>query len=254
MASERGGRHVHSQKAVIRFPRRRLPERTPWDARVAAWEELAASPAFTRLAGQVLELASPREDEVVVDLGAGTGLLSLPAARRAAAIYAVDYSEPMLERLLERARADALENIHAVVADIREVPLEDESASVVVSSYAFHHLRDDGKELALAEARRILRPGGRLVVCDMMFSLSLRRRDRRIVAGKVVALARKGPAGLVRLARNAGRLASGRWEHPISPEGWRDLLEARHFVDVDVTLAECEAGLAFARRPGVAAQ
>lgn len=245
---------MHSHNAVIRFPRRRLLKTTPWDARVAAWEELAESPVFARLARQVLELASPREDEVVVDLGAGTGLLSLPVARRAAAVYAVDYSEPMLERLLERARANGLENVQTVVADMREVPLEDECASVVVSSYAFHHLRDDGKELALAEARRILRPGGRLVVCDMMFSLSLSRRDRQIVVSKVAALARKGPAGIVRLARNAGRLATGSWEHPISPERWRDLLEARHFVDIDMVLAESEAGLAFARRPEAAAQ
>lgn len=245
---------MQSYKAVVRFPRGQLPETTPWDARVAAWEELAASPPFARLARQVLELASTREDEVVVDLGAGTGLLSLPAARSAAAVYAVDYCEPMLERLVERAKADGLENVHTVVADLREVPLEDESASVVVSSYAFHHLPDEGKALALAEARRILRPGGRLVVCDMMFSLSLGRRDRRIVGSKIVGIARKGPAGIVRLARNAGRLASGRWEHPASPERWRDMLEARYFADIDVVLAESEAGIAFARRPEVRGQ
>lgn len=245
---------MHSQDTVARLPRRRQPAPTPWDSRVAAWEELAASPAFTRLAAQVLELASPRDNEVVVDLGAGTGLLSLPAARSAASVYAVDYSEPMLERLGERARADGLENVQTVVADMREVPLGDESASVVVSSYAFHHLRDDGKELALAEARRLLRPGGRLVLCDMMFSLSLNGRDRRIVTSKIAGIARKGPAGIVRLARNAGRLAAGRWEHPISPERWRELLEARYFVDIDVTLAECEAGIAFARRPRGAAR
>lgn len=240
---------MQSQNAVIRLPRGRAPGTTPWDARVAAWDELAASPVFARLAGHVLELASPLENEVVVDLGAGTGLLSLPAARGVAAVYAVDYSEPMLTRLLERARADGLENVHTVVADMREVPLEDESANVVLSSYAFHHLRDEGKELALAEARRILRPGGRLVICDMMFSLSLGRRDRRIVASMILGIARKGPAGIARLARNAGRLATGRWEHPISPERWREMLEARCFAEIDVILAENEAGIAFARRP-----
>lgn len=245
---------MQSHNAVVRLPRRRLSETTPWDARVAAWEELAASPAFARLASRALELAAPRAHEVVVDLGAGTGLLSLPAAGRAAAVYAVDYCEPMLERLLERARADGLENVHTVVADMREVPLEDESASVVVSSYAFHHLPDQGKELALAEARRILRPGGRLVVCDMMFSLSLARRDRRIVANKIVGIARKGPAGIMRLARNAGRLATGRWEHPVTPERWRDMLEGRYFVDIEVVPAESEAGIAFARRPEVVEQ
>lgn len=244
---------MQSQDAVMPIPRGRAPGSTLWDARVAAWEDLAASPAFARLARQVLDLASPGEGDVVVDLGAGTGLLSLPAARSAAAVYAVDYSQPMLRRLVERARADRLENVHTVVADMRAVPLEDESASVVVSSYAFHHLPDEGKELALAEARRILRPGGRLVVCDMMFSLSLRHRDRRIVASMILGIARKGPAGVVRLARNVGRLAAGRWEHPISPDRWRELLEARYFADVDVILAEREAGIAVARRPEVGA-
>lgn len=240
---------MESHSAIVRCSTTRVPGETPWDARVAAWEELAASPAFARLAAQVLQLAAPADSDVVVDLGAGTGLLSLPAARAAATVYAVDYSEPMLERLAERARGDGLDNVETVVADMREVPLDDECASVVVSSYAFHHLHDHGKEVALAEARRLLRPGGLLVVCDMMFSLSLSSRNRRIVASKALGIARKGPAGIVRLARNAGRLATGRWEHPVSPERWRELLEARYFVDIAVTLAEHEAGVAVARRP-----
>ena len=227
----------------------RLPSATPWDDRVVAWEEVAATPVFERLAARVLELAAPDEHETVVDLGAGTGLLSIPAASLAANVVAVDYSQPMLDRLAERARREGLETLTCLRADLREVPLEDASADVIVSSYAFHHLVDDGKELALAEARRILRPGGRLVVCDMMFGLSLRASDRRILAGMLVAVARKGPAGLVRIARNAGRIATGRWEHPATPERWRGLLEARRFVGVHVEMAANEAGIAVARRP-----
>ena len=71
-------------------------------------------------------------------------------------------------------------NIETITADIRSLPLPDECASVVVSNYAFHHLDHHGKQLALTEARRILRPGGRLVIADMMFGLSLRERDRQI--------------------------------------------------------------------------
>lgn len=237
-----------SNDAVARLLRRR-PAHTPWDGRVGAWEELASSPVFTQLADQVLALADPQENEIVVDIGAGTGLLSLRAARIAETVLAVDYSHPMLERLLERARADGLGNIRALTADMREIPLEDECAHVVVSSYAFHHLPDADKEVALAEARRLLRPGGRIVVCDMMFSLSLSGRDRRIIASKVAAIARKGPAGIVRLARNAGRAAAGRWEHPATPERWRSLLEARYFTGIEVMLAGNEAGIASARRP-----
>ena len=227
----------------------RLPSATPWDDRVIAWEEVAATPVFERLAARVLGLAAPDEHETVVDLGAGTGLLSIPAARLAAEVFAVDYSQPMLDRLSERARRERLEMLTCLRADLREIPLPDASADAVISSYAFHHLDDGGKQLALAEARRILRPGGRLVVCDMMFGLSLRSADRRILADKIVALARKGPAGLVRIACNAGRVAVGRWEHPITPERWRSLLEARRFVDVQVEMAVNEAGIAVARRP-----
>lgn len=227
----------------------RLPPRTPWDDRVRAWEDVAASPVFSRLAARVLELAAPVECDTVVDLGAGTGLLSLPAAVRAVEVFAVDYSRPMLDRLAEQALAAKLDNVVCLRADLRQVPLPDATADVIVSGYAFHHLDDTGKELALAEARRLLRPGGLLVVCDMMFRLSLRTSDRRIIAGMLTAIARKGPAGLVRIARNAGRVAAGRWEHPAPPERWRQLLEARRFVDVHVGMVENEAGIAVARRP-----
>ena len=227
----------------------RLPGSTPWDGRVEAWEGVASSPVFNRLATRVLDLAAIEHGERVVDLGAGTGLLTLAAARTAFEVTAVDYSQPMLDRIAAHAVAADLEGIGYVHADLREVGIADSVADVVVSSYAFHHLDDGGKELALAEARRILRPGGRLVILDMMFELSLRASDRRIIAAKVGAIARKGPAGVVRIARNAARVATGRWEHPSSPERWEQLLEARRFVDVHVEMIENEAGIACARRP-----
>lgn len=227
----------------------RLPATTPWDDRVRAWEDVAATPAFSRLATCVLELAAVEVGNTVVDLGAGTGLLSLSAAAKAERVVAVDYSQPMLDRLGEHALVAELDNVVCLRADLREVPLPDAAADVIVSCYAFHHVDDAGKELALAEARRILRPGGRLVICDMMFRLSLRPTDRRIIAGKLAAIARKGPAGLVRIARNAGRVATGRWEHPAPPERWRELLEARRFVEVRVEMIENEAGVAVASRP-----
>ena len=99
----------------------------------------------------------------------------------------------------------------------------------------------------------MLEPGGRLVVCDMMFSLSLSLsldpRDQRLIAQKLGALARRGPAGLIRIARNAGRVVAGRWEQPAPPETWKRMLSDRGFEDVSVELLEHEAGIAVARRP-----
>jgi SAM-dependent methyltransferase len=183
-----------------------------WDERVEAWEEVATSPAFLAIRDRILQLAEPRSDDQVVDLGAGTGLLALALAPYVRELVAVDISERMLERLDDTAVADGVHNVEPLVADLRRLPLEDESATLVVSNYAFHHLDDAGKELALSEARRILRPGGRLVLCDMMFSLSLERRDRRLIWEKVTRLVKRGPHGVVRILRNAARLVAGRWE------------------------------------------
>lgn len=233
---------------------RRIPPGEPtsgfaWDDRVETWEQVAGSPVFGRLAEAVVEHAAPAGDDRVVDLGAGTGLLTLALAPRVEHVVAVDASRAMLARLNEHARRAELGNVTPLLADLRSLPLADETATLVVSNYAFHHLDDRSKELALSEARRVLAPGGRLVVCDMMFTLSLAARDRAIIASKVRLLARRGPAGLVRIARNVYRILRGRWEQPAPPERWQRMLHDRHFSAVELELLEAEAGIVVARRP-----
>lgn len=227
---------------------RELPP-SRWDRRVERWEKATDLPAFREFATEIQRLAAPTSSDVVVDLGAGTGLLALTLAPQVGHVVAVDSSRAMLERLALNARRNRAGNVLTVLADLRSLPLPDESVSLAVSSYAFHHLDDAGKALALAEVRRVLLPGGRLVIGDMMFSLSLAKRDRQLVLHKTVLIARRGPAGIWRLCKNLGRLLVGSWEHPAAAETWRKMLADRHFAEIDVRVLEHEGGIATARRP-----
>jgi ubiquinone/menaquinone biosynthesis C-methylase UbiE len=220
-----------------------------WDSRVDAWEQVAATDSFRALRDRLRDEAAPAGDERVLDLGAGTGLLTLALAPHVASVTALDISAAMLDRLDAHAVTEGVTNVELVTADMRSLPFDDETFDLVVSNYAFHHLADSAKELAASEARRVLRPGGRFVLCDMMFSLSLQRRDRRLLLAKLRAIAARGPAGVLRIMRNAGRLATGTWEQPASPETWLRILRERHFADVRVQLLHQEAGLVTARRP-----
>ncbi len=220
-----------------------------WDGRADAWDVVSRGPAFARFCDAIMAAAAPGPRDVVLDIGCGTGLVTLPAARRAARTIGIDASATMLERLRARAAAEGITDIRLIHGDMRRLPLPDRSVDVVVSCYAFHHLTDDGKELATAEAFRVLRPGGRIVAVDMMFRLSLAPRDRRIVWSKILLLLRAGPKGVVRLARNAARVATGGWEHPASLDWWQEVLERRGYADVRVEALEHEAGIASGVRP-----
>lgn len=100
------------------------------------------------------------------DLGIGDGLLALMLAEVAESVTAVDLSTAMLANLRQRASAAGFENVETVEGDIDDLPLDDESFEVVVLSQALHH--SEQPKRALAEAVRILEPGGRLLVIDLL--------------------------------------------------------------------------------------
>jgi ubiquinone/menaquinone biosynthesis C-methylase UbiE len=222
-----------------------------WDQHVIHAEEVARLPGFQDLRARIVALASIEATDRVVDVGAGTGLLALSVAPAASHVWAVDISAAMLAYLDAKARSAGLQNIELVEASAVSLPLVDRSVDVAISNYCLHHLSNADKRRALAEIHRVLKPGGRLVFGDMMFTVSLvDGRDRRVLTHKVAAMVCKGPAGLLRLAKNIWRFVTGRWESPARAGWWRSALEEAGFVDVSVEVLDHEGGIAAARRPG----
>lgn len=214
-------------------------------------EELARSPGFQQLRETILDRAKPAAGDRALDVGAGTGLLALALAGRVAQVWAVDISEAMVDHLRWLAAGRELSNLHPLVASATGIPLESESLDLVVSNYCFHHLDDAGKQRAVEETFRVLAPGGRLVFGDMMFSWSPGdSRDRRVIGSMLKSMARRGPAGYVRIARNAFRVLTGTGEKPAPAAWWRRALESAGFVDVQVDCLAHEGGIAAARKPG----
>ena len=220
-----------------------------WDDYVAHAETVARTDGFSALREEILELAAPRPGETAVDIGAGTGLLSLPLAGRVETVWAIDISPQMGEYVRAKAVSADLRNVEVATASAISLPLVDASADLVVSNYCFHHLSDADKLAALREIHRVLRPGGRLVFGDMMFRVSVAAgRDRRLLISKVRSMVRRGPAGVLRLLKNALRFLGRRWESPARAEWWERALDETGFVDVSVRVLEHEGGIASARR------
>ncbi len=145
--------------------RRRREEARSYFDRVAATFGEQALPGRTweGLARGLLKLL-PRGR--YADLGIGDGLLTMMLAEIATSVTAVDHSPEMLAQLEQRARQKGLENIAGVQAPIDDLPIPDDSFDVVVLSLALHHAESPAR--ALGEACRVLAPGGKLLVIDLL--------------------------------------------------------------------------------------
>jgi ArsR family transcriptional regulator len=102
---------------------------------------------------------------VIADLGAGEGTISQLMAQRAKKVIAIDNSEKMVEFGAELAKRHEIRNLEFRLGDLEDVPIRTGTVDLAFLSQALHHAVHP--ERAIAEAWRILKPGGRIAVLDL---------------------------------------------------------------------------------------
>lgn len=122
-----------------------------------------------RLRKTTVDLALIQPGDCVLDVGCGTGEVTLAAKTRAkqGAVYGIDPAPEMIAVARSKAARKRLD-MDFRVGVIEALPFADASMDVVTSSLMMHHLPDDLKIRGLAEIYRVLKPGGRLLIADFL--------------------------------------------------------------------------------------
>ena len=140
--------------------------------------------------GNPIALASLQEGETVLDLGSGAGFDCFLAAGRVGPtgkVIGVDMTPGMVERARENARKDGVDNVEFRLGDIEHLPVGDGSVDVVISNCVINLAPDKGR--VFREAFRVLKPGGRLMVSDIVLTKPLPEFVKDSVAAYVGCVA-----------------------------------------------------------------
>jgi len=147
-------------------------------SRLAPVYELWARITEARPRRRVLELAEVRDGEAILEVASGTGAQLAVLAQRnpSGRTVGLELAEGMLAQTRKRLSAAGLAGVELVCGNALELPFEDESFDLVVNGYMLDLLARDDIPRALAEFKRVMRPGGRLVLSNM--TKGERRRHR----------------------------------------------------------------------------
>jgi ubiquinone/menaquinone biosynthesis C-methylase UbiE len=225
--------------------RRRFERRPPAPGSQAP----TAPPGLEKVTAAVLAAARVQPGDLVIDLGCGSGQVSLQLAEIGARVVAVDGNQRALDRLRASALARPLPGLEVLASPLFCLSLPAASAEIVVTSYAMHWLRDADKQRLVAAAYGWLRPGGTLIVADMMFGRGGSSQDRAIIRSKVRSLARKGIGGWWRIAKNGYRYLVQVKDHPVSISAWTAIFARAGFTGITASRILNEAGLVLGRKP-----
>jgi ubiquinone/menaquinone biosynthesis C-methylase UbiE len=164
------GRHLgHSRKdGVMNIEEQETTREEQHVAPVEAWDAIAAgydmfvTSGEASLATEALKLVGLEAGDRFLDVAAGTGGLSLPAARLGAKVVATDWSPKMIERFKARVREEHLPDAEGMVMDCHALALADESFDITGSLFGVMLVPDQPK--ALREMVRVTKRGGRVLL------------------------------------------------------------------------------------------
>ncbi|MEF8873576.1 MAG: methyltransferase domain-containing protein [Candidatus Thermoplasmatota archaeon] len=112
---------------------------------------------------EILSLLEVEEDDVVLDLGVGTGFLTFPIAERAGKVYAVDVQEEMVGKLEEKREEKVVDNVEIFLSGESEIPLPDDEVDKTLMLNVLHELDDPS---TLKEVNRVMKEKGKLLIVD----------------------------------------------------------------------------------------
>jgi ubiquinone/menaquinone biosynthesis C-methylase UbiE len=136
---------------------------------------------FTEMAGHsnessfqlMFELTGINENDTVLDIACGPGLVTAAFASRAKHATGIDITPAMIEKARQIQKEKGLTNLSWKIGDVTKLPFSDESFSMVITRYSFHHFVDQAK--VLEEMNRVCKKGGTLMVVDV--ALPPEKRD-----------------------------------------------------------------------------
>ncbi|KAK2804014.1 hypothetical protein FQN51_002542 [Onygenales sp. PD_10] len=144
-------------------------------------EELASIPEDANLGlscGNPLALAQLREGEVVIDLGSGAGIDAFLSAKNVGPnghVYGIDMNKDMLARAKQNAQKTSTKNVSFIESQITSIPLQASIADCIISNCVVNLVPDADKPLVFQEMARLLKPGGRVAISDILTKKDLPR-------------------------------------------------------------------------------
>jgi putative AdoMet-dependent methyltransferase len=156
---------------------------------------------YAQEARHIIRLMDLRPTDTVLDFAAGTGGFTVHAAPYVRRICAVDISEPMLDVCRGKCRAAGIDNVEFHRGGFLTYRHNGPPVDAVVCQIALHHLPDMWKQVALLNIFNLLRPGGKFLLADVVFSFDIRDYRRQIDNWLKVQMQNAGPEALTHIKR-----------------------------------------------------